>query len=204
MKRILPIILFILFLGSICLAQENAAVLSDGKIVVEAPEGAKAIDYNNLKEGYAQAPARKVFIKDSDEAKEAIKVFKSKGDRDQKETVWMITKQDGSRSVIVEREYSSSNGGVVFSSDGNYAFYLDDDSSGTGFLYGLNLLNQQLISISQASNFHITDCPQNKRYIAVQKGDKSSAYYIYDFTGNSINTVQYTGSIDDIKRVICY
>jgi len=108
-------------------------------------------------------------------------------------------------TLIIGKSYSSEDNTLLFSPDGSKAFYMGLNSQGMNMVYGVNLSTSKTYSFGGATSFGLADCPKKGTYMAVHKdGDLSNSYAIYDLEGNSIDTVTYTGSINDISDVICY
>jgi len=189
---------FILIILPLVFAQESSELPLNNEIFVDTAEDVNEADY-------ASESSQLTEAENNDIVHKAVKVFKSKGKDKYSENTYVIKNPDGTKRVIVEREYSDKNGNIVFSGDGESVVYFNPGKKGGYIIQGVNISSQKQYNIATGSDYKVYTCPSHESYIAVQKdGETLNEYMIYDFEGNSIDTVTYTGDINDISSVICY
>jgi len=136
----------------------------------------------------------------------ALQVFKSKSAGRYDKKVWIADNQDGSKRVLLKYATSDSRETVVFSPDEDFAFYVGSSISGGTEVYGINLLSGSEFTVGSGDDFNIVTCPEGKSYVVIKGNSDKPDYSIYtvkDQEADAINT-EYTGSIDDIKKYVCY
>ncbi len=136
----------------------------------------------------------------------ALHVFKSKSAGNYDKKVWIADNQDGSKRVLLKYATSDSGETVVFSPDDDFAFYVGSSGSGETEVFGVNLLSGSEFAVGSGDDFNIVACPAGETYVVIKGNSGKPGYSIYtikDQEADAINT-EYTGSIDDIKRYVCY
>ena len=175
-------------------------------VLISMPSFAQTENVEVLKQPAKQeTSANTTFQDEAVVINNALQVFKNKSKENDKETSVVIENADGSKTLVVGKSFSSSDNTLVFSSDGSKAFYMDTSVSGATVVYGIDFSTSQTYSFGGASSFSLADCPNKGSYVVVTKdGEEDGSYYLYDYDGNSIDAITYTGDIEDINEVICY
>jgi len=200
------LITFILAIVSTsCFAQQQEAYLKGGNILLKDSQGnLKVLDHQAKNKIWKVTDQQgSSLAAPSDPVQEALNVYKKRSLDGEK--AWIIDQANGTKTLIVGTEYSGAENALVFSPDGSRAFYVDMDASGSHVLYGYDLSTSQRYSFGGATSFGLADCPNTNNYVVIHRdGDAEGYYSIYDLEGNSIDTINYSGDINDIRDVICY
>ncbi len=189
--------------GIIAEAQPNKAYLKDGSIVIETPEGTKRLDYRS--DNRYKKLHKWVVREEVNPVEEALKVFKKGEEKLYQKKVWIIDKQNGQKSILVEYASPSATGDIVFSPDEENIYYIGVDSSGTSYLYKMDLDNQQATSLIPASDLETFDCgSSDKKYLVVKEEGPSHSYVVYTFAGQQEDSLSGVVSWEDVKKYVCY
>jgi len=201
--RYLLTALFSMFLVSASFASGNTARLSGGKIIIDRPDGPKVLDYSQ-KVKYSNYDLKKWDIeKETDVIEEALEVYKKKSEPLYSQKVWIINK-NGTEKILLEYKSADEEDSIIFTNDENYVFYLGVSDAGQSIVYGMNLAAGGTTTLNNATSFFIETCPDNDTYVITQDDDGDKEFYVYRVLSESIDEIDYNGSIDDLTQALCY
>ncbi|MBN2483994.1 MAG: hypothetical protein JXD21_07340 [Candidatus Omnitrophica bacterium] len=203
------LLLLLLFLFGQPAGAQNKAYLKDGKIVVETPEGARQLDYSADKDETryeVTSPAGKSWSVQSDTKKvdEALGVYMEKGTPLYEKNVIITDEADGTQTIHVDYITKNENETMLFSPDGNYAYYLTTAEDGKNSIYGINLLTNKTFFISTASDYRLITCTNDRTYLALRAGINSTLFMIYDLSGTKMGSVESTDGFSGIQNDFCF
>ncbi len=187
---------------------ENKAYLKDGKIVVETPDGARQLDYSADKDEKRYeviTSSGKNWSVESQTKKvdEALEVYMEKDTPLYEKNVIITEDADGSQKIHVDYITKNEDETLIFSPDGNYAYYLAAAEDGKNKIYGINLNNNKTFFISTASDYQLITCTNDRTYLAVNSGADSNVFMIYDLSGTRMGSVESTGGFSGIENNFC-
>ena len=177
------LVLFILLAGTTCLAQQNKAYVKNGKIIVETPEGVKSIDYSQPS-GQRYNQLQKWTVKEEiNNVNGALSIFKKRSEPIYKKKVWIFDK-NGKQKILIEYTSDDGDGGVVFSPNEDFVFWVGRSWFGRPAVYGRNLSRRGNFTVANANNFNLVTCDNQQTYVMIKKEMKDlTYYYLYDLNG---------------------
>ena len=195
----------ILVFGSACYAGEGAAYGAAAKPLEQYQDGTTAQKPET--ESPATYDLNKWQVKtESGAVEDALAVFKRKGQPRYKQKVWIIDKNDNTKTYLVE--YSTNDASqkkILFSPNEDFMFYLGLSPAGASVIYGMNLSTQEEFIVDSGVDFSIFSCPNNTTsYVVIeQNGAQQARYHIYNFNRQKIDVLQEGVSLDNMASYIC-
>ena len=179
MKKILIAVVILLVSAASSFSEGTAVKLKDGKIIMESPEGTKALDYS-AKDKYVPVQSKKWKVDtETDPVQEALKVFKSKEEPSYKQRVWITSKSDGTEKIYVEYRSKDKEPGLIFSPNEDYAYYWGLSDEGVSIVYGIDLSDESSFSFGSAGK-ELEYSEENRKKIR-NKIDLTNFIITYDY-----------------------
>jgi len=206
-KRIFFLIIVFLCCLNSSFAQEKGPEVSlkDGQIqVILSDSSIKTLDYSKDNK-YSDLNLKKwIVYEKADPVKEAIKVYKNKAETSRVREVWIVDRDGKIKSVVLEYEYNEGKDKLVFSSDEDFVYYFGLSDHGGNVIYGVNLLDgKEFLVASNAVEFDVTTCPDDKSYVIVQVEGEVLNYYVYTLNGNNLDAATYSGTLAAFSKDVC-
>jgi len=209
-RNLFLIILILTFICPYTFAQETRAFLKDGRVVIETPQGAKAVDFS-LERGQRVYQLKNWKVKEEvNLAEEALKVYERKsGDVNlYNKEVWIYSSEDEANNVYVDFVTNKYNQDLIFSPDESYVYYMEYSPSGTQSVYGVNLSNEENFFVGVGNSFYTQTCGNDDtstNYVVITNNDQGQEQYsVYNLDGSQVPSIGTINSIDDLSEVICY
>jgi len=206
MKMIILTLVMSLFAGTSLAETVTVGVLKDGKIVLQEENTTRILDYSQDDKYSAPYDQKKWdVIEQIDPVKEALAVYKKKGQDPYSKKVYIIDKNDSSKKIVVEYESRDKDERIFFTPDEGYVYYRDISGSGSNVVMGLNLATNKNFFVAESGDFFLSTCPNKTTYVVVKdlESGEDNSYVIYSQTGESVKTVVYDGVAEGIGSVIC-
>ena len=208
MKKIILLVGVGLLLGFPAGAQSqdqvNKAVLRDGEIVVETPNGVNVIDYD-APVRYQPYKSKKWTIEsETSPVREALTVYEGKSQPLYKTTVYISQKGRAEPSLLFTYQSRDRDSEIIFSPDENFIYYIDTTDEGDHIIHGFQLKTSEDFLVGPGMSLDILDCPRHDYFLVVEEDELDAHYVIYNMKGNRINTFNKRESIEDLIPFICY
>jgi len=187
------------------LAMENRAYLKDNRIIVETPEGDKAVDFT-MDRGHRVYRLKNYTVKEEvNVVDEALKVFERKSPPVYSKKVWIYDQVEDRSQAYVEFMTNEFNEDIVFSPGEEFVYYLEYTPEGEHRLYGIKIGTEEKFFINTAEDFFIETCEdKDTSYVIVAEDGQVDSYHVFDLEGSKVQFIEKLDNIEDLKNVICY
>ena len=148
---------------------------------------------------------RWVVEEKADPVKHALEVYKKKSEPSYNHRIWLTSKADGKKHLVVEYASRGAGDKVLFSPNEDFMYYLGLTPAGGNIIYGVDLSSDQKFTLGAGEDFRTVNCPNKNNYVVVQQQDgQRTVYQVYSITGQRMKALTDIQSPVDLAKSLCH